>query len=60
MRPYEGTGVVVGDAGVLAAAARAHALAHSPAAAPDTAVYYTNTVNWLRDTHPAYTKRMSE
>ncbi len=39
---------------------RAHALAHSSAATPDTAAYYTNTVNWLRDTHPAYVKRVSE
>ena len=37
---------------------RTHALAHSSAATPGTAAYYTNTVNWLRDTHPAYVKRM--
>lgn len=37
-----------------------HALAHSPAAAPDTAAYYTNTINRLRDTSPAYVKRVRQ
>lgn len=37
---------------------RAHALAHSSAATPATAAYYTNTIAWLRNTHPIYTRGM--
>lgn len=62
--PQQNTGTVVRPARRLFApdysVPRAHALAHSPAATPDTAAYYTNIIMWLRDTHPAYTKWISE
>lgn len=39
---------------------RCRALAHNRATMPDTAAYYTNTIMWLRDTHPRYVTGVRE